>query len=185
MILPTKNSFRWFSLLAFFAAGTCSTQAQRVRGELRLEVRDLQGAALSPNAELVSGANQLRRSFQANPDGHYVAQDLPFGVYRLTLSVKGFAPWTDLVEIRSEVPVRLSVTLGAAPVTTRVEVKDSATLVDPYRTGTQFSIGGQSLHESAAAQPGRNLSDLVDELPGWLYESNGVLHPRGSEYDVQ
>jgi hypothetical protein len=32
---------------------------------------------------------------------------------------------------------------------------------------------------------GRNLSDLVNSQPGWLYEANGVLHPRGSEYDVQ
>ena len=61
----------------------------------------------------------------------------------------------------------------------------SATLVDPYRTGTQFSIGPQTLHETAASQPGRGLSDLVNELPGWVYESNGMLHPRGSEYDVQ
>ena len=34
-------------------------------------------------------------------------------------------------------------------------------------------------------QPGLELSDLVNTLPGWLYEANGVLHPRGSEYDVQ
>ena len=26
-------------------------------------------------------------------------------------------------------------------------------------------------------QPGRNLSDLVNQQPGWLYEANGVLHP--------
>jgi hypothetical protein len=176
---------RWLCVLAFFLLATSPARAQRVRGELRLEVRDPQGSALSPGAELVSDANQVHRSFQVSPDGHYVAQDLPFGVYRLTLSAKDFAPWSDLVEIRSEVPVRLSVTLGVAPVTTRVEVNDSATLVDPYRTGTQFSIGPQTLHETTSAQPGRGLSDLVDELPGWLYESNGVLHPRGSEYDVQ
>jgi len=185
MKLRNKLSFCWLLALALFALATSAAHAQRIRGELRLEVRDPQGAALSPGAELISDANQLHRSFQVNPDGHYIAQDLPFGVYRLTLNSKGFARWTDLVEIRSEVPVRLSVTLGVAPVTTRVEVNDSATLVDPYRTGTQFSIGGQSLRETAAAQPGRNLSDLVDELPGWLYESNGVLHPRGSEYAVQ
>jgi hypothetical protein len=135
---------------------------------LRTEVRDPQGAALSPIAELVSDGNQLHRIFQLGPDGRYVVQDLPFGVYRLSLSVEGFAPWTNLVEIRSEVPVRVSLTLGMAPVTTKVEVSDSATL-----------------GENIAAQPGRELSDLVDELPGWLYEANGVLHPRGSEYNVQ
>ncbi len=186
MTSPTKKRLRWLSLLTSLLLMTGRGQAQRIRGELHIEVRDPQGGTLSPNGELVSDANQLHRSFQFNPDGHYVAQDLPFGVYRLTLSAKGFVPWTDLVEIRSEeVPVRLSVTLGVAPLATQVEVTDSATLVDPYRTGTQFSIGRQALGENAATQPGRDLSGLVNELPGWAYESNGVLHPRGSEYDVQ
>jgi len=72
-----------------------------------------------------------------------------------------------------------------APITTQVEVTDAATLVDPQRTGTQYSIGRQTLSENMAAQPGRDLSNLVNSLPGWLYEANGVLHPRGSEYDVQ
>jgi outer membrane receptor protein involved in Fe transport len=27
--------------------------------------------------------------------------------------------------------------------------------------------------------------DLAAAQPGWIYEANGVLHPRGSEYDVQ
>jgi hypothetical protein len=94
-------------------------------------------------------------------------------------------PWSDLLEIRSEVPVRVSVMLGVATVTTKVEVNDSATLVDPYSTDTRYSIGGQAIEEHDAAQPGRELLDLVSEQPGWVYEANGVLHPRGSEYDMQ
>src|SRR5216684_793280 len=162
-----------------------SARAQRVRGELRLEVHDPRGAAVSPAGELISEANGMRRAFVAGPEGRYVAQDLPFGVYRLTLQAEGFAPWSDLVEIRSEVPVRVAVTLGVAPVTTQVQVNDSATLVDPYATGTLYSIGRQAIEEHDAAQPGRELLDLVAEQPGWVYEANGVLHPRGSEYDVQ
>jgi hypothetical protein len=185
MIWTTKKSLPYLFFLAFFAVGSCATRAQRARGELWLEVHDPQGAVISPRAELVCDANQLHRSFQVSGDGRYVAQDLPFGVYRLTLSSQGFAPWSDLIEIRSEVPVRLSVILGVAPFTTSVEVNDSATLVDPFRTGTQFSIGRQTLRETAATLPGRGISSLVNELPGWAYESNGVLHPRGSEYDVQ
>jgi outer membrane cobalamin receptor len=33
--------------------------------------------------------------------------------------------------------------------------------------------------------PGRSLQDLVNSQPGWLYEGNAVLHPRGSEYQTQ
>ncbi len=159
--------------------------AQRVRGELRVEVHDAQGVPLAPNGQLLSDANQLHRAFQVASDGTFVAQDLPFGIYRLILQKDGFAPWSDLVEIRSEIPVHISATLGVALLTTQVEVNDSATLIDPYRAGTQYSLGRQTLDENLPAQPGRDLSDLVDELPGWLYEANGVLHPRGSEYDVQ
>ena len=31
---------------------------------------------------------------------------------------------------------------------------------------------------------GRSITDAVASEPGWLYEANSVLHPRGSEYDV-
>src|SRR5947207_4616656 len=176
---------RTIGILALLVLYGASALAQRVRGELRLEVHDPNGAAVSPAGELVSEANGVRRAFVAGPEGRYAAQDLPFGVYRLSLQAEGFAPWSDLVEIRSEVPMRLAVTLGVAPVTTQVQVDESATLVDPYSTGSLYSIGRQAIEEHDPAQPGRELLDLVSVQPGWLYEANGVLHPRGSEYDVQ
>ncbi len=160
-------------------------QAQRARGELRGEVHDAQGTAVAATAELVSEASQFHRTFQVGADGHFTAQDLPFGIYRLSLTAENFAPWNKLIEIRSEVPVRVAATLGVAPVTTEVQVNDSATLVDPSSMGTVYSIGRQSIGEEISVQPGRELSDLVNEQPGWLYEANGILHPRGSEYDVQ
>ena len=121
----TRRELIFFVLLLATAMGA---DAQRVRGELHLEVRDPQGAALTPNAELDCDVNQLRRSFQVAADGRYIAQDLPFGVYRLSISARGFAPWTSMIEIRSEVPLHLSVTLGVAPVTTQVEVSDRGRL---------------------------------------------------------
>lgn len=172
-------------ILALFFLCVSGAEAQRARGELHIEVHDPQGSAVAPSGELVSEANQFRRTFITATDGHYVAQDLPFGVYRLSLQAEGFAPWSNLIEVRSEVPVRASITLGVAPVTTQVQVNDSATLVDQSRAGAIYSIGQQAIEEQLSAQPGRGLSDLVNEQPGWLYESNGTLHPRGSEYDVQ
>jgi outer membrane receptor for Fe3+-dicitrate len=59
------------------------------------------------------------------------------------------------------------------------------TLVDPTLTGTVYSFGQQAIREELSPQPGRALLDVVASQPGWLFEANGVLHPRGSEYDVQ
>jgi hypothetical protein len=171
------------SLLAFLVP--YAAFGQRERGELRIEVKDPQGRPAAAVAQLVSESNQLRREFPIAAEDKYIASELPFGVYRLTIAAEGFSDWTDLVEIRSEVPVHVAVTLGVASINTRVEVTDAATLVDPSETGTIYSLSGEKLREHGSAQAGRSLSDAVNDQPGWLYEANGILHPRGSEYQVQ
>jgi hypothetical protein len=183
--MAEKMPWLLLCLATLSCLGPLTLRAQRVRGELRIEVHDAQGSSVPAEAELLSEANQLHRTFQIAMDGRYTAQDLPFGVYRLNVRAEGFAPWANLVEIRSEVPLRVPVTLGVAPVATQIQVTDSATLVDASRTGSVYAVGRQTIDQEMAAQPGRNLSDLVNQQPGWLYEANGVLHPRGSEYDVQ
>ncbi len=162
-----------------------SAHAQRERGELQIEVKDPQGHPVAAAGELVSESNQLKKEFAIGPEGKYMAAELAFGVYRLSVNAEGFAMWTGLVEIRSAVPVRVPVVLGMAPVNMKVEVTDAATLLDPSENGAIYSLSGETLREHGAAQPGRGLSDAVDDQPGWLYEANGVLHPRGSEYQVQ
>jgi hypothetical protein len=57
-------------------------------------------------------------------------------------------------------------------------------LVDPYRTGVTYSVGSRQIQEGQSTVPGRGLLDLVNMQPGWLFEANGVLHPRGSEYQT-
>jgi hypothetical protein len=173
------------TILGLVILGAVVAQAQKVRGELLVEAQDPQGAALGASAELVSEANQFHRIFMLASDGRYVVKDLAFGVYRLNLSTKGFAPWTELVQVRSEVPVHVMATLKLASVSTELEVSGTGTLLDPDRSGTAYSIGQQAIREQISTQPGRDLADLVDSEPGWLYEANGVLHPRGSEYAVQ
>jgi hypothetical protein len=182
-----KNAFlrRAIGLLCSGCFLVLPVAAQQDRGELRIEVRDPQGAALVAQGELVSVGNQFRLNFQAGEDGRYVAKSLAFGVYRISVTHSGFVPSSQLVEIRSMVPQQLSVTLGLTPLETQLEVDDAGTLVDPSRTGTVYTIGSQSISEQSSPQPGRGILSVVDAQPGWLYEANGVLHPRGSEYDVQ
>jgi hypothetical protein len=83
------------------------------------------------------------------------------------------------------VPQHLSLTLGLKPIETQVQVSETETLVDPSRTSEVYTIGSQTINEQLSPQAGRGVLDVVDAQPGWLQEANGVLHPRGSEYDVQ
>jgi hypothetical protein len=172
------------TLVCLTLAATCGW-GQRQRGELRLDVRDASGAPLTAAIDLSSDMTHIHRVAATNASGHYAAQELPFGVYRVSASHEGFQTFAQTVRIRAEVPVQITVTLAVAPIQTNLEVKESATLVDPSSTSVVNSVGAQSIGEHIAAQPGRGLLDLINAQPGWLYEANGTLHPRGSEYDVQ
>jgi hypothetical protein len=99
-------------LLVLLSLAAATLRGQRVRGELRVEVRDSQDASLPGDGDLLSEANQVHRTFQIALDGRYTAQDLPFGTYRLTIRAEGFASWTNLVAIRKWLrsPAGISVT---------------------------------------------------------------------------
>ena len=48
-----------------------------------------------------------------------------------------------------------------------------------------MEIGSKQIEDRVQSLPGRSVQDLVVTQPGWLYEGNAVLHPRGSEYQTQ
>ena len=179
------RSIRIFGLLCCGWFLALPAAAQRDRGELQVELHDPQGATLSASGELISEGNQFHLNFTIGDDGRYAAQDLAFGIYRVSVSHSGFVPAVQLVEIRSIVPQHLSLTLGLKPIETQLQVSETETLVDPSRTSAVYTIGSQTIGEQLSPQAGRGVLDVVDAQPGWLQEANGVLHPRGSEYDVQ
>ncbi len=159
--------------------------AQTNTGELRLAVKDPSGAALAAQAELINSVARSRLAVTVPSDGKYTFKNLAPGVYRLTLIGRGFQPYTELVPIRSELPILRTITLSLQPQQSTVNVEASDTLLDPERTNSAQTIGSQQIAERPAGVPGRGLIDLITTQPGWTLEANGILHPRESEYDVQ
>jgi len=148
-------------------------------------VTDPAGFGVKSSVQLVSEANQFRETLNTDEGGNLVAKLLPFGVYRLEIQHEGFAPFSDSIEIRSAIPAEYHVTLTIAPMNTSVTVNDADTLIDPHRSGTINRIGKDAIADRVTSLPGRSLQDLINSQPGWLYEGNAVLHPRGSEYQTQ
>ncbi|MDR3749675.1 MAG: TonB-dependent receptor [Acidobacteriota bacterium] len=159
--------------------------AQSNTGELRLKVTDPSGLAAKSAVEIVSEANHFRQSLTTDDAGNLEVKRLPFGVYRLHARHAGFAAYSGSVEIRSAAPTTQLVKLSLTPLETTIEVKGSDTLIDPQRVGSVSQIGQQSIDDRITSLPGRSVQDLVNSQPGWLYEGNAVLHPRGSEYQTQ
>lgn len=177
-------------LLAFFCLMTGLVyvgpiRGQGLAGEIRLEVKDATGAAIEASGSIEGLATGIHRDFRTDAQGTHTFAALPFGTYRLQIGRDGFAAQSVRVDVRSGAPIQQTITLAVAPIATTVEVSDSVTLVNPQATSAAQYIRPDELRDRESAAPGRSFIDLVNQQPGWLLEANGVLHPRGSEYQVQ
>ena len=159
--------------------------AQGTMGELHLRVTDPRGSGMKASVQIVSEANQYDGTFATDDSGVLVAKRLPFGLYDVRVEQPGFAPASATIEVRSAVPVEYSIKLNLPSVNTSVTVQATETLVDPHRSTSVNEIGEQTIQTRTTSLPGRSLQDLVNSQPGWTYEGNAVLHPRGTEYQTQ
>ena len=159
--------------------------AQSNVGELRIKVTGPDGLAIKASVELSSDATQFHRSFSTDDSGELIARNLPFGRYDLRVQCEFFSPFDGLIEIHSALPTEYVVNLNIAALSTAVNVTAETTLLDPERTTTINHLDSKAITDRPASLPGRSLPDLINSQPGWLYEGNAVLHPRGSEYQTQ
>src|SRR5271167_4528283 len=159
--------------------------AQSNRGELRLKVTDPSGLGVKTTVQISSEANSYQNALATDAQGYLDVQRLAYGVYQLKISQSGFAEVSETVEIRSSFPIDDAIQLKVATVNETATVTAANTLVDPDQPGAVSQIGSDEIQHRLTSIPGRSLQDLVNSQPGWLYEGNAVLHPRGSEYQTQ
>jgi len=159
--------------------------AQSNTAELRLTVTDPSGSGVKSTVEIVSEANEYRNTLTTNEGGTLDVLRLPYGVYQIEIQQPGFAPVSQSVDIRSSIPTEYAIQLKLQSVGQSVTVSAGGTLIDPNQAGNVNRIGSSFIQNRVASIPGRSLQDLVNSQPGWLYEGNAVLHPRGSEYQTQ
>jgi outer membrane cobalamin receptor len=174
-------------MIAFVLAAAIAVAqfGQTATGDLRIVVADVQGMPVECGVEIISAANQLRETLATDAAGVAVARRLPFGSYRVVVAREGFAPFSARVDVASALPTDLHVTLALASVQTQVTVTADDTLLDVHRAAAAQRIGAEALRQRAMALPGRSVPEIVNTQPGWLLEANGILHPRGSEYQTQ
>jgi hypothetical protein len=172
-------------LVCTAAAAAATAAAQSNRGELRLKVTDPSGLGVKTAVQITSTANQYRNVLATSELGVLDVRRLPFGIYQLAISQPGFALVSESVEIRSSIPTEYTIQLKIPTVNQSVTVTADKTLIDPDQAGAVSQIGSEEIQARLSSLPGRSLQDLVNSQPGWLYEGNAVLHPRGSEYQTQ
>ena len=172
-------------LVALFFFCAAPLLAQSNSGELRLTVADTSGLGVKTNIQIISDANQYQKTLTTGDDGSLTVQRLPYGIYELEIKHSGFADVSESIEIRSPIPTDCAIRLKLASVTQSVKVNAVNTQLNPDQAGSVSQIGSATIDDRLGSVPGRSVQDLVNSQPGWLYEGNAVLHPRGSEYQTQ
>ena len=169
----------------FFFSFSLLLLGQSSTGELRLRVTDPSGRGVRTSLQIVSEANQYRRIVSTDDQGALTLLHLPFGVYQIQISQAGFGELVQSVDVHSSIPIEHSIYLKLMAQPESVTVSAANTLIDPDQAGSVNRIGSDSIQNRISSIPGRSIQDLVNMQPGWVYEGNAVLHPRGSEYQTQ
>jgi TonB-dependent Receptor Plug Domain len=172
-------------LVVIFLFCTVPLFGQSNSGELRIKVIDPGGLGVKITIQITSKANQYRNTLTTSDQGSLDVQRLPYGIYQLEINHPGFAGISESVDIHSSIPTDQTVQLRLPTVNQLVTVSAANTLIDPDQAGAVNHIGSDLIQNRLSSIPGRSLQDLVNSQPGWIYEGNAVLHPRGSEYETQ
>jgi len=149
---------------------------------LSLYVLDPQGQPTSGVVVTLENAvTGLHREASTHADGEARFSNLPFQNYEVIVVKEGFAIDRRTVNLRSNVPVELTVTLRLADQVMAIDVTGSLdTLVDPEATGTRTEINAASFEKAPNPPGARGLEGILLSMPGFAANANGAIHPRGA-----
>lgn len=161
-----------------------SAGAQNV-GTVSGVVRDAQGLAV-PGAT-VTIENRISRVTQSTDSGslgEFTLSNVAFGTYVVTVTLSGFTPAQQVVEVRSSVPIERSVELRLGTLAEIVTVSADA-LLETSSVGSHVDIGSSLIDRMPGATPSKQLSAMLLSAPGFIPSQNGRVHVRGSHGQIQ
>lgn len=176
-----RSSILAFLALGFvllFAAGEVRGQAS---GIIEGVVKDSSGAVV-PNAtvEISDPVSGYTRTATTGSDGAFRFTNVPFNTYHTVITANGFASFMQDTDVRSTVPVSLSIALKVGTTTTSVTVQaNGGDLVENDST-THTDVDRALFDKVPLESASSSLSSLVTlTAPGVAADSNGLFHGFG------
>lgn len=162
--------------------------ASAIEGQSVGNVTSLAGSVVDPTGAIVLGAtikihnpvSGFDRSVQTDASGQFSFTNVPFNPYHLTVTAKGFSNYTQDVELRSNVPATLSITLQPVVEATTVTVRESAG--DLVETDSTFHSDVDRSELERLPMPAESTgvtAAVTAETPGVSADSNNMMHGLG------
>src|SRR5690349_4993330 len=146
------------------------------------------GTVLDPSGAVVVGAGvEVRnpvsgysRSAATDAAGKFTIPNVPFNPYHVTVTGEGFAPYAHDVDVKSSVPINLSINLkvtgSSEVVTVESTAEDLLENTSTFHTDVDRGLFDKLPLESQSS----SLSSLVTlASPGIAADSNGLFHGMG------
>ena len=146
------------------------------------------GTVLDPSGAVVVGAGvEVRnpvsgysRSAVTDAAGKFTIPNVPFNPYHVTVTGEGFAPYAQDVDVKSSVPINLSINLkvtgSSEVVTVESTAEDLLENTSTFHTDVDRGLFDKLPLESQSS----SLSSLVTlSSPGIAADSNGLFHGMG------
>ncbi len=169
--------FAFYSLLGIMANAQSGGSSTSVVGT----VVDPTGAVV-PNAtvKIYNPVSAFDRTAATDGSGRFAIPNVPFNPYHLSVTAKGFASYTQDIDVRSAVPISLNVGLKLSTSSEVVTVEGGAEDLlenDPtFHTDVDKNLFDKLPLESQSS----SLSSLVTlATPGIAADSNGLFHGLG------
>ena len=171
-------------LLLFVVAAACATA---LMGQGTGNSSSIGGTVTDPTGSVVPGAtvtidnpvSGYHQTAATDTSGSFSFVNVPFNPYHLTVSVSGFAPFAQDVDVRSSVPVTLKVPLQLLGTTATVTVEAASDLIETDPTA-HTDIDRQLFNEVPLESASSSVSALVTQTsPGVAADSNGLFHGLG------
>ncbi|HUJ32942.1 MAG TPA: carboxypeptidase regulatory-like domain-containing protein [Candidatus Acidoferrum sp.] len=149
-------------------------------GTISGTVLDPSGGAV-PNATVTihNPVSQYERSTTTDRLGSFTFTNVPFNPYHLSVSINGFAPYAQDVDVASSVPLTIKVSLKVAGANTTITVESGGDLIENDPTD-HTDIDKAIVDKLPLESPSSSLSSLVTlSSPGIAADSNGLFHGLG------
>ncbi len=181
MLISSRQLIVAILATLFCVCGSLSAQSSGNSGSINGTVLDPTGAVV-PNAtvEIHNPVSHFDRSTTTDKSGAFSFPNLPFNPYHMAVTASGFAQTTRDVDVRSVVPLTVSVNLQVVGSKTSVTVEAEATDLlenDPtFHTDVDKNLFDKIPLESASSSLS---SEVTLTTPGIAADSNGLFHGLG------
>jgi Carboxypeptidase regulatory-like domain/TonB-dependent Receptor Plug Domain len=180
-MLKRFGRYSILALVLVFSAAAAQAQSGN-SGSIEGVVKDASGGVVAnATVEISYAVSGYTRTTTTGSDGSFRFTNVPFNTYHTIVSAAGFASFTQDVDVRSAVPMKVEVSLkvGSASATTVTVEANGGDLVEnesTFHTDVDRDLFKNVPLESASS----SLSSLVTLVtPGVAADSNGLFHGLG------